>query len=48
MICVGNLLGLFSKFVGSGEYWECCDIEGCTGLSTIIGCSSLFSEIMFV
>ena len=48
MICIGNLLGLFSTFVGGGECWGCCGIEGSTGLSIILGCSSLFSEMYCV
>ena len=45
MICIGNLLGLFSTFVGGGECWGCCGIEGSTGFSIILGWNLLFFEI---
>ena len=48
MICIGNLLGLFSTFVAGGECWWYCGIEGCTGLSIILGCSSLFFDMYCV
>ena len=48
IICIGNLHGLFSTFVGGGECWGCCGIGRCTGLSIILRCSSLFSEMYCV
>ena len=48
MICIGNLFGLFSIFVGGGECWGCCGIEGCTCLCIILGCSSLLFEMYCV
>ena len=48
MICIENLLWLFSTFVGGGECWGCCAIEGCTRLSIILGCNVLFSEMYCV
>ena len=48
MICIGILLGLFSTCVGGGGCWGCCGVGGSTGLSIILGCSSLFSEMYCV
>jgi hypothetical protein len=45
MVSIGNLFGLFIIFVGGDGYWGCCGGVWCIGLSTILGCSSLFSEM---